>query len=295
MNLAAFLNRMIGANYFDLLRRWHRFEIDGDGEKTLMSVGPAMIFANHGRATPAHLYMLKVLLAYEYGEPAYMIAPDVWFSVAYLRDAVEVAGFIPFDLEHAQRVADRGLKLIVSPGRHRESWGGLRDRYQIRWTGSSSDPQTTKDGIEYVRWAIECNLPILPLAATGVDQSYFAPFDSFGLWSRIKPGLAARFPDYIDLLDAPRRLALPPTPWIGLGPLGPWPFTPPLPVRIKHYVGAPIRIAEMRKLAGVAPDQPIETDDQREAILREVEKRVQEMLDHAADAPTERLEAGADP
>ena len=174
----------------------------------------------------------------------------------------------------------------MTPGRHSESWGGIRDRYKVRWTQiTGGDPQTTTDGIKYVRWAIECKVPILPLAATGVDHSYFPLFDSFRLWSHIRPVLAARFPGYVDLLDAPRQLTLPPIPWIGLGPLGPWPYSPPMPVRITHYVCSPIRIAEMRRLAGVKPGDPFETDAQYARILRVIEKRIQRKLNKVTNPP----------
>ena len=287
MNVASFLNRMIGSNYFNVLRRWHRFYVEGT--ERLLSVGPAMIFTNHGRATPSHLYMLKALLAFEYGEPAYMIAPNIWFKMPYLRDAVAIAGFVPAELEHARRIAKRGLKLIVSPGRHRESWGASRDKYRICWTGEGSDPQTTEDGIKYVRWAIECKVPIIPVAATGVDDSYVGLWDSFNAWSHhLKPFLEEKLPLYSDLLDFPGRLAMPPIPWVGLGPGGPWPFSPPWPVRITHHVGAPIRMADMRMILNLGPEEEIEADAQCEAILAEVQRCIQELLDANMPRPPER-------
>jgi hypothetical protein len=237
-----------------------------------------MIFSNHGRATPAHLYMLKALLAYEYGEPAYMFAPNVWFTLPYLRDAVEVAGFIPAQVEHVRRIAERGLKVIVTPGRHRESWGGERDKYKVRWIGEESDDRTREDGIAYVKWAIDCKLPIIPLAATGVDHSYYPLWDAFRLWSNIKPHLAAQFPHYADLLELPRTFTLPPLPWIGVGPLGVWPYTPPLPVRIKHYVGAPIRTKEIREaILGIGPRESIR-DEHYPTILAAIQTRIQDLL-----------------
>lgn len=287
MNIGAFLNRMIGANYFDLLRRWHRFTIEG--REHLLSVGPAMIFSNHGRATPAHLYMLKALLAYEYGEPTYMFAPNVWFTLPYLRDAVEVAGFIPAEEKHVQRISDRGLKIIVTPGRHRESWGGRGGRYKLRWIGDESDERTLEDGITYVKWAIDRKLPIIPLAATGVDHSYYALWDAFRVWSNIKPQLAAQFPQYADLLEIPRTFTLPPLPWIGVGPLGVWPFTPPLPVRIKHYVGAPIRMKEIReKILHIGPGERIDGDHYAK-ILTEIQTRIQNLLNAAPELRTQPL------
>ena len=81
----------------------------------------------------------------------------------------------------------------------------------------------------YLRLALEYRLPIIPTAATGTDDAFIGLIDGYSL---------------------ARRLKMPKVPlWLGVGPLGPWPLTPPFPVKITQYVGAPIRLDDDKRAA----------------------------------------------
>jgi hypothetical protein len=67
-------------------------------------------------------------------------------------------------------------------------------------------------------------------------------------------------------LGAPAGLPV----WLGLGPLGPWPLSPPFPVHIRTLVGEPIR-AHLE--AG------FDDDDAIAAVDRRVRAAVQDLLD----------------
>jgi hypothetical protein len=63
--------------------------------------------------------------------------------------------------------------------------------------------------------------------------------------------------------------------WFGLGPLGPWPLSPPFPVKIRQVIGAPIAPPP------IDPDDPIALA----ALHRSVAGAVQHLLDHRRGPP----------
>jgi len=84
---------------------------------------------------------------------------------------------------------------------------------------------------------------------------------------------------YVSLLDgdrASRRLGVRggiPV-WVGVGPLGLWPLSPPFPVRFRQVIGAPIELP---------PTDP-EDRDALLALHTGVTARVQSLIDEARHA-----------
>ena len=137
---------------------------------------------------------------------------------------------------------------MVTPGGPREGCRSFRDRYRVLWGERTG----------YLRLALKYGLRIVPVGAAGADGAYVGLNDAEALG---------------------RRLGLPPRwaylAWIGFGPLGPFPFSPPFPVRVRQLVGEPI------------DPGPVEPDD-RDGLLRlhrRVTGAVQALLDRARGLP----------
>jgi hypothetical protein len=166
-------------------------------------------------------------------------------QVAPLRWLTRSLGAVTGDDRGLAAVVARGEHVVVTPGGTREGCRSFRDRYRVAWGES----------VGYLRLALKYRLPIVPVAAAGADDTYFALTDG--------PALG-------------RRLGLPRDwqwlPWLGIGPLGPFPLSPPFPVRLRQLVGDPIHVA------GAA------SPDDRDALLalhRRVTAAVQALLDRA--------------
>jgi 1-acyl-sn-glycerol-3-phosphate acyltransferase len=109
------------------------------------------------------------------------------------------------------------------------------------------------DRTGYLQMALRHRLPIVPIAASGIDDGYVGLNDGYALGKR---------------LGAPGRLPL----WLGIGLYGPFPFSPPLPVKITQRIGEPIDLEA---------DGPVARGD-RAAVLRlheKVKRAVQALLD----------------
>jgi 1-acyl-sn-glycerol-3-phosphate acyltransferase len=107
----------------------------------------------------------------------------------------------------------RGEHLIVTPGGAREACRRWDDTYRVDWG----------EHLGYVRLAVKYGMPIVPVGAAGADGTYIGLFDGPALGRRL--GIPA---DYAYLA------------WVGLGPLGFYPLSPPFPVRFHQIVGEPI-------------------------------------------------------
>jgi 1-acyl-sn-glycerol-3-phosphate acyltransferase len=98
--------------------------------------------------------------------------------------------------------------VTIMPGGAREAFKPNRERYQLMWKRRKG----------FVRLAIQTRSPIIPAVCIGNDELYHVFFDGYLLSERIY-GKEALLP-----------ITLP----VGLGPL-------PLPAKLTHYVGKPIR------------------------------------------------------
>jgi hypothetical protein len=152
-------------------------------------------------------------------------------------------GFVTGDGEAVGEAVRRGELIVVQPGGTREGCRSSRHRYEVDWGERTG----------YLRLALRHRLPIIPVAAAGVDDGYLGLNDGYAWGKR---------------LGVPHRLPL----WLGVGPLGLWPLSPPFPVKITQLIGAPIDLED---------GGPIDPGD-REALLRahrRVAAAVQALLD----------------
>ncbi len=152
-------------------------------------------------------------------------------------------GFVTGDGAAVASARARGEHILVQPGGTREGCRSSLHRYRVDWG----------ERMGYLRLALRHRLPIIPIAARGVDDGYLGFNDGHALGKR---------------LGAPQRLPL----WLGLGPLGLFPFSPPFPVKITQLVGEPI---------DPLADGPVDPDDRPRvlALHRRVAAAVQALLD----------------
>lgn len=215
-----------------------------DGIERLVGAPASLIVGYHGRPFAWDPAMLTVAL---YDRLGYLphgfihrgvdaIPPLRWFS--------DGLGFVTGDDPRLAAAVARGEHLMVTPGGANEGCRSYRHNYRVDWDGR----------LGYVRLAVKYGLPIVPVAASGVDDVYLGLTDAAALGRR---------------LGLPRDWAW--VPWLALGPLGVFPFSPPFPARVHQLVGRPI------------PVRDVDGDD-RGALLAlhaRVQRALQRLLDQA--------------
>ena len=227
---------------------YHRYRVVGlerlAGERAMLIVG------YHGRPFAYDMCMLTVALYDRLGYLPHGVIHRGVHLVPGLRAVVDALGFVTADGAELAAAVGRGEHVVVTPGGADEGCRGLSDRYRVAWGERTG----------YVRLALRYDLPIVPVAADGADDTYVGLFDG--------PALG-------------RRLGLPDDwawlPWLGLGPLGPWPLSPPFPVRLTQHIGTPI---DLRR-------EGLDDPRDRQGVARahrRVTEAVQTLLDEARRA-----------
>ena len=245
MNPLRFASRSVWTTYWQFMRHYHRFEVDGL-EHILRLRGSAILAGYHGKPGARDLIMLQILLLREYGEITRAIVHDAAFIIPGLREVG--AGMLLIDREPSSIAAAvaRGEKLVVTPGGIAEAWGSVRDRNRVDWKG-----------LGYLRVAARHGLPVVPIAGIGVDDAFLGLYNAYRLWKPVW-----------ERLRLPAGTGL----WLGVGPCGFWPFTPPFPVRIVQHIGRPLHLEE----------EGVKGPDDQEGLARVHERivaTVQGMLD----------------
>jgi 1-acyl-sn-glycerol-3-phosphate acyltransferase len=224
------------------LQRYHRYRVEGlehlDGAEAALVVG------YHGRPWAWDMCMLMVAMYDRFGYYPHGIVHRGIDRLPGLRWLVDSLGCVTGDGEPIEAAVARGEHVITTPGGAHEGCRTFLDNYRVDWG----------DRVGYVRLAVKYGLRIVPVGAAGADDTYIGLTEP--------EGLAVR-------LGVPRDWAW--IPWIGVGPLGLFPFSPPFPVRMRQLVGAPIDPGRVRP-------------DDREGLLRvhrRVMRAVQGLLDRA--------------
>ena len=227
---------------FGAMRAYHRYDIEGL-DRILGLPGPALLVGYHGRPIAYDLCMLGVTLYERLGYLPHGIVHGAVDRQPLMKWVADGLGFITGDGPGMDAIVRRGEHVCVQPGGTREGCRSFRHRYQVDWG----------DRVGYLAMALRHGLPIVPIAASGVDDGYIGLNDGYALGKR---------------LGAPGRLPL----WLGIGLFGPFPFSPPLPVKITQRIGEPIDLEA---------EGPVDRGD-RAALLRlhvKVKGAVQALLD----------------
>lgn len=193
------------------LMRYHRYEVRGFDE---LETGRSMLIVGyHGRPIAHDLCMLTVRVHDALGYLPHPIFHRGFARNAVLRAVLDGVGGVTGDDGSLAAAVARGEHIVVTPGGTREGCRPHTDRYRVDWGRRSG----------YLRLAMKYRLPLVPVAATGIDDMYI------GLNHGDTAGRRAGLPHGLPL-------------WLGVGPLGLWPASPPFPVKVTQYIGAPIEL-----------------------------------------------------
>lgn len=228
--------------YWRFWSRYHRYSVTGLEH---LEGGAKLVAGYHGRPLAYDMCMLTVAIHDRFGYMPHGIVHRGTTLVPALKWFTEQLGFLVADGPEMAAAVARGEHVVVTPGGGQEGMRDFRQRYRVAWG----------DRLGYVRLAVKYGLPIVPVAAAGADDTYVGLNDAEAFGRRI--GVSR---DWAWLL------------WLGAGPLGPYPFSPPFPVRLTQFVGAPIP---------VDAEGPVRLDDvgSLRRLHRRVTGEVQALLD----------------
>ncbi len=233
--------------WWNTMRRYHRYEVVG--AEHLSAARPALVVGYHGRPIAHDLCMLQMWEWERSGDIPRAFIHGAFEHNPVLRAVIDGVGFLTGDEGQLREALARGDLLMVTPGGTREGCRSFRHRYEVDWGNRRG----------YLKLAMRHGLPIIPAAASGVDDMFIGLNDG-DVWSR--------------RLRVPLRMPA----WVGVGPLGLWPLSPPFPVKVTQHIGAPIT---SHLDPALRADDPAALD----ALHREVTSAVQRLLDTARGRP----------
>ena len=188
---------------------WHRYQVEG--AEHVLTPGAAMIVGYHGRPSAHDLCMLQIWLQRVHKVETHAIMHEGIQKVPVLRHLIEGMSFLTGDNETFAAAVAAGHKIIVTPGGTREGYRPFTVQNRVDWGERNG----------FVKLAMKYRLPIIPAAGVGVDRTFIGLVDGYSLGKRWN--LAPSTPAYV-----------------GVGPLGLWPLSPPFPVKITTRIGPPI-------------------------------------------------------
>lgn len=240
---------------FRLWRRYFRYEVESFD--VLAESETSLIVGYHGGPWTFDLWMLGDRMRDELGYFPRAVWHWLWWAIPGLRQAVSELGGLRGapTYEEMDEMRSRGEHLIVAPG-------GMREAMRPFW----SDPRVDLgDRRGYLRLALKHDLPIIPVVATGIDETFLGLNDGYRL-SRLLFGRG----------DLPA--------WLAFGAGGLWPLALPFAVKIRQRIGAPIRLDELPGFVSAAND-----GERLELAHEHVTTTLQAMLDALrADHPSIR-------
>jgi 1-acyl-sn-glycerol-3-phosphate acyltransferase len=197
--------------FWRVKQRYHRYTVEGLDR--LCGSRAALIVGYHGRPFAYDMCMLTVALYDRLGYLPHGVIHRGVDAIPPLKWFCDGLGFVTGDGEAIEAAVARGEHIVVTPGGAREGCRAVWQRYRVCW----------EERVGYLRLAKRYGLPIVPVATDGADGTYLGLNDAYVL------GRALGFPrDWAWI------------PWLAVGPLGVFPFSPPFPVRMRQLIGAPI-------------------------------------------------------
>jgi 1-acyl-sn-glycerol-3-phosphate acyltransferase len=197
--------------YWRFWQHYHRYSVEGlehlDGDDSVLIAG------YHGRPIALDMCLLTVAVYDRYGYLPHGIVHRGLEKFPLFKRFTDGCGFVTEDGPAIREAVANGEHIMVTPGSGQEACRSFLDRYRVSWQGR----------LGYLRLAARYGLSIVPVAAAGADDMYVGLVDAEPLGR---------------LLGVPSRWAF--TLWVGLGPFGPYPYSPPFPVQLKQVVGKPI-------------------------------------------------------
>ena len=138
-----------------------RFDAHLHGRENVPREGGALLVGNH-TLFGLDSFPLTALLATEVGRvPRFLGERNLW-RLPLLSLALDVVGAIPGEREGAVELLRKGELVCVYPGGVDDSFKTRDHAYELRWA----------DRAGFARVAIRAGVPIVPIAATGIDELF---------------------------------------------------------------------------------------------------------------------------
>jgi 1-acyl-sn-glycerol-3-phosphate acyltransferase len=221
------------------------FRFETEGFEVLATTEPSLIVGYHGGPWTFDLWMLAARMHDELGYFPRASWHRMWWQVPALRQVVRELGALPGPPTNADVIGikARGEHLVMAPG-------GTREALRPFWRSHRIDFGPRRG---YLRLAHAHDLPIIPVVASGLDETFLGLNDGRALSKRLFG----------------REIA---PAWLALGLGGVWPCALPFPVKIRQRIGTPIHL-------GALPDSVADGDASIERIHAHVTGTLQTMLD----------------
>ena len=221
------------------------FRFETEGFDVLATTEPSLIVAYHGGPWTFDLWMLAARMYDELGYFPWAIWHRIWWRFPALGQAITELGGRPGPPTDAEMtgIKARGEHLVMAPG-------GPSEALRPFWKSHRVDFGRRRG---YLRLACAHDLPIIPVVASGLDETFVGLNDGHALSTRLFG-----------------REELPA--WLGLGMGGIWPLALPFPVKIHQRIGAPVRL-------GSLPSSPADRAEFLEEANARVTRTLQSMLD----------------
>lgn len=137
---------------------WHRAKLEG---RQHLPDGPALLIGNHGLFGWETLVFFY-LVHRETGRVPIGLADRRVFGAAPIRDVLFRVGGVPGTRENALAALEAGRWVVCYPGGSREVFKSPEQRYRLAW----------ERAIGFARIAVEADVPVIPFAGLGVDDTF---------------------------------------------------------------------------------------------------------------------------
>lgn len=220
---------------FEMLGRVFRHEVVG--MEHIPAQGPVLLVLNHG-PVPIDAVLFCHALHRARGRWPRFLGERLIFEHPALARWLSPWGIVEGNHYEARRRFANGDFVGVFPGGASEAWKPTTERRTLRWAGRNG----------FARLAFKSSVPIVPVACPRTEDMYLVLNDGLA-WGR-------------RVFGATRNLPLPLL--VGLGAL-------PIPWKLVHHVGAPIR---PERRAGETVDDTVERiRGETEAAMLELLRR----------------------
>jgi len=233
-----------------LARLYFRMDIEGMENVTK---GPALVVGNHNAGITflepiglgARWYLEKGL-----NDTLHFLVHDAMVALPLLRTFLIRTGCVRASHETANKLLQRGKKVVVFPGGNLEAFRPYKNRYKITFGGKKG----------FIRLALREQVPIVPVVLVGGHETFFVLHDGARIAELLKLKKLVRSETCALFLGLPWGL--------GFGPI----FHMPLPAKSQ------VRFLESVSLNGYGPD-----DIGNEKALKEIYDTVTGRMQAAVD------------
>jgi 1-acyl-sn-glycerol-3-phosphate acyltransferase len=126
--------------------------------------GPALLVGNHALFGLDSVVLAALILAAGHRIPRFLAEKNL-FRLPGVRSALAAVGAIPGHPDEAVALLEAGELVVVYPGGVDDSFKLSSDAYTLQWGERAG----------FARVALRGRAPIVPVAATGVDELYTVP------------------------------------------------------------------------------------------------------------------------